>query len=535
LAPLGERDELPIGRERMARRVLSTLERHRLRLVQRPPVQPHDTTFACAVDEVAAVPRQRQRRQLADDDLVRDGNGHGHAHRSRRRGRRRPEQGRGQQRARCHAAQRQAPGAQPDLLSRSPDGHVGPRCGEGIVQIEQRVADVAEALLRILLEGAAQQSSQRFRAPGWQTIEVRIALEDAREHLGRGLSLERAPPREHLVEHARKRPHVGAMVHGLTAGLLGTHVRGGTQYPSGKGVGERRVHVSPPAVAADSLGDSEVQHLDHAGRRDLDVRGLQVAVDHACLVRGGDRPADLPGGDECIGERHRARLEPLCQCRALDQFQDQRQHLAVVHDVIDGADVRMVERGQQSCLAPEAGQAGRVVGHLRRQDLQRYLTAQARVLGTVDLAHASTPQPFDDAIAREAGPGGEPRVDVVAGIVAQLVRERTREGPGRGQEVVAGCIFGQHTSQYTRQFLVGRRLADELLPLGRREGEGFVEQGVGVRPTAEVEGHGGFGRRCRETRQGAECTSQQPRQQPSSRHDQAALRAVGLRRRPVGP
>jgi hypothetical protein len=49
----------------------------------------------------------------------------------------------------------------------------------------------------------------------------------------------------------------------------------------------------------------------------------------------------------------------------------------------------MVERGNGASLTLEAGEAVRVSGHGRRQHLDGYVAAQARVACAKDLAHAA--------------------------------------------------------------------------------------------------------------------------------------------------
>ena len=80
-------------------------------------------------------------------------------------------------------------------------------------------------------------------------------------------------------------------------------------------------------VVRDGLADAEVQHLDDAARRDLDVRRLQIPVDDALLVRGVERIGDLPGDVECVGDLEGAALrpiEPFGKRVAIDQLEDER-------------------------------------------------------------------------------------------------------------------------------------------------------------------------------------------------------------------
>ena len=80
----------------------------------------------------------------------------------------------------------------------------------------------------------------------------------------------------------------------------------------------RRVH---------RLGQAEVEHLHEAIGGDLDVGGLQIAMDDAALVRRLERLGDLPRDRQRLGERHaRRRATALGDAVsvALDQLHDQR-------------------------------------------------------------------------------------------------------------------------------------------------------------------------------------------------------------------
>ena len=77
------------------------------------------------------------------------------------------------------------------------------------------------------------------------------------------------------------------------------------------------------------LGEAEVEHLHAAVGADLHVRGLQIAMDDALLVRGFERVGDLPrdrqrliavaagpramhGGEVCtLDQLHHQRRAPL--------------------------------------------------------------------------------------------------------------------------------------------------------------------------------------------------------------------------------
>ena len=68
---------------------------------------------------------------------------------------------------------------------------------------------------------------------------------------------------------------------------------------------------------------------------------------------------------------------------------------------VDRRDVRVVERGEQVRLAPEAAEPLGVVRHLRRQHLDRDVAPERRVGGAVDLAHAAGADGRRDPVVRQ--------------------------------------------------------------------------------------------------------------------------------------
>ena len=103
---------------------------------------------------------------------------------------------------------------------------------------------------------------------------------------GRGvLALERQLPRQHLVVDDTQRPDVGLAGHLATEGLLGGHVGHGAEGRSGHG------HVR----AAHQLGQAEVDDLHLAVIVDQDIGRLDVPVQDAVLVGGGESLGDLNG------------------------------------------------------------------------------------------------------------------------------------------------------------------------------------------------------------------------------------------------
>ena len=81
---------------------------------------------------------------------------------------------------------------------------------------------------------------------------------------------------------------------------------------------------------------AEVEHLDDALIRDLDVRGLEFAVDDAELVRGLERFGDLHRDGQCFFERNRACLDAIGDW-TFDELEDEGVYAAGFFDAVDRA------------------------------------------------------------------------------------------------------------------------------------------------------------------------------------------------------
>ena len=131
----------------------------------------------------------------------------------------------------------------------------------------------------------------------------------------------------------------------------------------------------------------------------MQVRRLEIAVDDARGVRGGQRIGDL--GDEprrlCV--RQGSSREPRRQRLALVvRYGDER--LAVrVADFVDRPDVRVIERARRARFAQEPC---RRFGGARPgiEELERDPALQLRVLREVDGAHSARPEVTLDAVMR---------------------------------------------------------------------------------------------------------------------------------------
>ena len=231
---------------------------------------------------------------------------------------------------------------------------------------------------------------------------------DDRVHRVAHAAGKRLVARRHLVKHRPEREDVGAGIQHFSARLLGRHVVDRADRGAGTGDGRDRRVVG--RGLHDDFGQPEVQHLDLAPARHEDVGRLEVPVHDAVAMRllqrarNLDPPRDLPGaidaGPDTLGER-----------LSVEKFQDQIALPVSLADVVNRADVRVVQRRDDAGFPPEAILDSALgVRPIVEQDLDRHHPAEADVFGLVHGPHPALTEGRDDAVRADGranhGAGG---------------------------------------------------------------------------------------------------------------------------------
>ena len=172
--------------------------------------------------------------------------------------------------------------------------------GERLLDLDPRVADVAQAAARILLQAASEQVPDARRRRRREKLPARLRRHDRREDVRRRLSGECPAAGQHLVDDAAESPDVGPLVDRLSARLLRAHelrraeddARLRPFEDEGRREGGVRVGAGLPDV--EHLRETEIEDFDPSFRRHFDVGRFQVAVDDPALVRRFERLGDLP-------------------------------------------------------------------------------------------------------------------------------------------------------------------------------------------------------------------------------------------------
>ena len=272
---------------------------------------------------------------------------------------------------------------------------LGPGGGPALQEQQQVAADVGRRPVTaggVLLEAAHHYALElgrqvrvdaggRGRLGGYMLVG----------HRDGGLTGERGAAGQHLVQHHPQAVQVGALVGLVAAGLLGAEVGGGADH--GTVFGQLLRVVPDPR-------HPEVGYLDRAVRRQQDVAGLDVAMDHPAsmghLQGGGHFGGDLgrPAGQEPA-----LVLEYVPQRAPLDQLHDDVVGAVLLPPVVDRHDVRMAQVGGGLGLLAKPGHEGFGVGVALVQYLHRHPAVQGAVDGFEHVRHAAPRNVRDQLVA----------------------------------------------------------------------------------------------------------------------------------------
>ena len=239
-----------------------------------------------------------------------------------------------------------------------------------------------------------------------------LTIQDGVEYERNRCSGERLPARGELIQHGAERKDVGARVELLAPRLLGRHVsksaQGGTGprqrgvFGSQCGCGRCLGPVTGCCCLA-HLGQPEVEHFGVAAAVHEDVRRFDIAVHYAAVVSGIQGVGDLYGQFERPVHLERTGMHETAQGLPLEQFHHDVKMAALFTEVVDRADVRMVQARSEASLAPEALQRFFVARELGRENLDCYQSVEPRVAGAIHHAHPAGADLLENGVMGEGG------------------------------------------------------------------------------------------------------------------------------------
>ena len=241
----------------------------------------------------------------------------------------------------------------------------------------------------------------------------------------------------------------------------------------------------------DGAGQAEVGDLDP---RQLvlehDVRRLDVAVDQALRVGGGQARGDLHADPQQLLQLERAALvDPLLEREPGDEFHDQEGPAAPLADGVDGDDVRVGDGRGRLRLAGEPPPRGLIGRPLRRQRLDRHVSVQRRVVPLVDDPHRPLADPVDHLVRAEPAEvvghlGGREPVGV------RLVVGRPHQVAQGRRDLLDRVAVGEEVAQLVEELGVAGQPSPAVGLRGRR---GLLEE-LGDHPVEPLLAVGRVGR-----------------------------------------
>jgi hypothetical protein len=235
-------------------------------------------------------------------------------------------------------------------------------------------------------------------------VPLRIRVEDD----GRRIPGEWRPSRRHLVEYGTEAEQIRPGVELFTARLLRRH----EGHSADRCPGNREMFLRDGGGRQGGRGgplplrfrQTEIENFCLAALRDEDVRRLDVAMNDLLLMRRVERVGNLNRQFEQVWHREGLAGNPVLQRAPFEQLHRDEPRLVVLADVVNRADIRMVQRGRCARFALKALQCLRVTGCRGRQKLQGDLASQPSVLGGIYDAHASLAEFGNDPVVRNERP-----------------------------------------------------------------------------------------------------------------------------------
>ena len=142
----------------------------------------------------------------------------------------------------------------------------------------------------------------------------------------------------------------------------------------------------------------KIENLRLTSIRHEDVRGLDVPVDDSLRVCRIQRVRDLDAQIEHRLDLHRLASDSVPERLALQQFHgDEGSPIGLVN-LVDRADVRVVQRGRSFGLPLETAESLCVVGEVVRKELQGDVATELQVFRFIHDTHAPAADPAEDAV-----------------------------------------------------------------------------------------------------------------------------------------
>src|SRR5215472_7114439 len=233
----------------------------------------------------------------------------------------------------------------------------------------------------------------------------RRAIQNRVVQQGRCLPAKRRPPRAHLIHHQPERKQIAPRIQLFPTRLLRRHVRHRSQrhtWACQQSFGRRRRHRrhTHSRHSRPLLRQSKIEHLCVAAFRQENIGRLDIPVHDPLRMRRVQRIRDFNAPLHQLVQRHRPLRDALPQRLPFQAFHRDERASALLANVVDRANVRMIQPRRRLRFPLEAFQRLCVIGQLFRQKLQCHRTFQPRIFGPIHHSHSAAAQPLHNSVMR---------------------------------------------------------------------------------------------------------------------------------------
>src|ERR1700719_2502156 len=149
------------------------------------------------------------------------------------------------------------------------------------------------------------------------------------------------------------------------------------------------------------LAQAEIEDLRVPPLGNEDVCGLDVAMNDAFRVGGIQSIGNLNSEQEDDFRFQRSARDSVLESCSFQKLHGDEGPAGFLANVINGADVRMIQGGGSFGFTPAPAERMRIAGNIIRQELESHETVESRVLSLVDDTHPALAEFFDNAVVRD--------------------------------------------------------------------------------------------------------------------------------------
>ena len=202
----------------------------------------------------------------------------------------------------------------------------------------------------------------------------RRSIQDRIEDRAVSVAPKRQRPGTHLVENGAKGKQIGPGVEVLASNLLGRHIRDGAHRATG--TGERFFGVDGRCAESDAsrfegdLGKSKIKNLRAPAIRDENVGWLDITMNDVLRMSGIQGIGNLNPEIQNRLLFHGLPCNPVPDRRAFQVFHGDEGPAFMIPDLVNSADIGMIQCRRCPRLASKPLRRLRIVGYFVRKELQ---------------------------------------------------------------------------------------------------------------------------------------------------------------------